>query len=522
MRRTERLILIVDDSPEDRESVRRYLRKDQNVDYRFIEDSTGVDGLATCQSSGVDCLLLDDDLPDLDGLQFLAELTGGTDHAPVPVIMLTGRGGKSVAVEALKRGAQDYLVKGTYSPETLRRTVDDAIERVAIRRELDRQREELGRLYHEARKADRRKDEFLAMLAHELRNPLAPILNAVHLLKVGNSDPAVHRRIGAMLDQQARHLCRLVDDLLDVSRITRGKIQLQTTTVDLSAIVNVALDNARPTLDQRRQRLAVKLPDAPIRLEADATRIEQVLTNLLGNASKSTDPGGSIALEVSPEPGQVVIRIRDDGIGIEPAMLTQIFDLFTQADQSLARAQGGLGIGLTLVRSLVELHGGSVEARSEGLGQGSEFVVRLPATGVDATPVRSEDIASGHPSEGTIRVLIVDDNVHAADSLAMVVKLWNHDARVVHDGPTAIVEAEAYRPQVVLLDIGLPGMDGYRVAADLRGRAGFEDLTLIAMTGYGRDEDFRRSESVGFARHLVKPIDFAELQSLLDEVAARS
>ena len=520
MRRTERKVLIVDDSPEDREAVRRYLRKDLQFDYQFLENSTGFDGLRTCRTSGVDCLLLDYDLPDLDGLQFLAELTGGTDQSPVPVVMLTGRGGEAVAVQALKRGAQDYLVKGSYSPEILRKTVEDAIERVAVGRELDRQRRELERLYEEVRESARRKDEFLAMLAHELRNPLAPILNAVQVMKLRADDPDTHQRMCEMVEQQVHHLRRLVDDLLDVSRITRGKIQLQPRMIDLASIVTLAVENARPSIEQRRQQLTLKLPASPVRLEADPMRIEQVLVNLLGNASKYTDPGGSIVLAVDRQGDEVSISVRDDGIGISAEMLPTVFDLFTQADHSLERSQGGLGIGLTLVRSLVHLHGGSVEAFSDGLGFGSEFVVRLHSARENVMPELPKTEGEGPSHADSLRVLIVDDNVHAAESLALVVKLWKHDARVAHDGPGAIRIAETYQPQVVLLDIGLPGMDGYSVAGQLRSRPEFRDVLLIAMTGYGRDEDQQRSLSVGFNRHLVKPIDFAELQALLDAVGS--
>jgi CheY-like chemotaxis protein len=268
--------------------------------------------------------------------------------------------------------------------------------------------------------------------------------------------------------------------------------------------------------------LTLKLPDDPVRLEADPTRIEQVLANLLGNASKYTDPGGSIVLAVDSEGDQVAISVLDDGIGIDPEILPRVFDLFTQADHSLARSQGGLGIGLTLVQSLVHLHGGTVEARSEGLGRGSEFLVRLPSATGDPAPA-PDSVGGQCASSGTsLRVLIVDDNVHSAESLAMVVNLWNHDARVVHDGPKAIAEARSYKPQVVLLDIGLPGMDGYSVAGTLRSDPELREVAMIAMTGYGRVEDFQRSKSVGFDRHLVKPIDFAELQSVLDNVAGRS
>ena len=521
MRRNQRLILMVDDSPQDREAVRRYLTKNREVDYQFLESSSGQEGLRAIQTSAVDCLLLDYDLPDLDGLQFLARLTDSTGHAPVPVVMLTGRGGESIAVEALKRGAHDYLVKGTYSPEMLSQAVEDAVERVANRRELERQRLELERLYEEARESDRRKDEFLAMLAHELRNPLSPILNAVHVMKLRSEDPALLERMRELVESQVHHLSRLVDDLLDVSRITRGKIQLKTRPVDLAAVVRLAAESARPLIGRGRQALTVGLPDGPIRLEADPTRIEQVLVNILSNASKYSDAGGSIALTVTLEGEAAAISVRDDGIGIAPEMLSRVFDLFAQADHSPARSQGGLGIGLTLVRNLVELHGGTVEARSEGLGRGSEFVVRLPCPG-GGPVVATAATAGGPPPAGrTLRVLIVEDNVHAAESLAMVVKLWDHRAMIAFDGPEAIRMVEAHRPDVVFLDIGLPGMDGYSVAEGIRSNPAFADVALIAMTGYGRDEDFERSKSVGFDRHLVKPIDFEQLQSLLAAIATR-
>ena len=520
MGRTERLVLIVDDSPEDREAVRRYLKKDQEVDYRFLENSSGSEGLETCRTSPVDCLLLDYDLPDLDGLQFLAELTKEPEASAVPVVMLTGRGGESVAVQALKRGAQDYLIKGSYSPEILRRTVDDAIERVTIRRELEQQRLELERLYDESRDSDRRKEEFLATLAHELRNPLAPILNAVHIMKLKSGDPSTLERMRDMVEQQVHHLSRLVDDLLDVSRITRGKIQLRTQLIDLTSIATLAADNARPMIERRRQELTLKLPAGPVRLEADPTRIEQVLVNLLSNASKYTDPAGSILMAVGRQGDDVSVSVRDNGIGIAPEVLPRVFDMFTQADHSLDRSQGGLGIGLTLVRNLVQLHGGKVEAHSEGLGRGSEFVIRLPAAPDDLVGEPAAIVGDPPPRGESLRVLIVDDNVHAADSLAIVIKLWSHDARVAYDGPEAIRMAEAYRPQVVLLDIGLPGMDGYSVARSLRSRPDLGQVLLVAMTGYGRDDDFRRSKSVGFDHHLVKPIDFGELQTLLDAIGS--
>jgi signal transduction histidine kinase len=516
----ERLVVIVDDSPEDREIVRRFLKKDKDVKYRFLEHGSGAEGLRTCRAPGVDCLLLDYDLPDIDGLQFLAELTNGADEPPVAVIMLTGRGGESVAVQALKQGAQDCLVKGSYSPEILWKTVDDAIERVEIRRQLGRQQRELQRLYTEARDSDRRKDDFLAMLAHELRNPLAPIVNAVQVMKLSRDDRTTIDRMREIIDQQIHQLSRLVDDLLDVSRITRGKILLRSQGVDLTSIVTLAVENSRPLIERRSQSLTMKVPSGSLRIEADPTRIEQVIVNLLNNASKYTDSGGSIELKVERQNEVAVISVKDNGIGIAAEMLPKIFDLFTQADHSLARSEGGLGIGLTLVRSLVHLHGGQVEAWSGGLGQGSEFTIRFP---LSTTFFDGSELAlkvNEAPPRDSIRILIVDDNRQAAESLAMIVTLWNHDTRIAFNGTEALDLVSKYRPEVVLLDIGLPGMDGYSVAGSIRSSPDLDGTVLVAMTGYGRDEDFQRSKSAGFDHHLVKPIDFNELQRLLGKAGS--
>ena len=520
MTRPERLVLIVDDSPGDREAVRRYLKKDLEFDYRFVEEASGVDGLRACRDLQPACVLLDYELPDLNGLQFLGELTGGTDRSTVPVVMLTGRGGETVAVLALKRGAQDYLVKGSYSPETLRKTVDDAIRRVADRNELDRQRVELERLYAEAREADARNDEFLAMLAHELRNPLAPIRNAVQVMKRAEGDRAILDQMREIIERQVSHLARLVDDLLDVSRITRGKILLRLARVDLADILAQAVDNVRPSCEQRGQSLAFGRPPGPVWVEADATRVEQVFINLLSNASKYTDPGGAIRVQARAEACEAVVVVQDNGIGIAPEMLGRVFELFVQAERSLDRSQGGLGIGLTLVEQLVRSHGGRVEAASEGAGRGSTFTVRFPMDPVPpdtSTSPSSADSATGEGTapRGSLRVLIVDDNVHSADSLALVVNLWDLDARVAYDGRDALAILDEYRPQVVLLDIGLPGMDGYAIARAIRARPDLDGIALVAMTGYGRDEDIERSKAVGFDLHLVKPIDFAVLETLL-------
>jgi signal transduction histidine kinase/DNA-binding response OmpR family regulator len=376
-----------------------------------------------------------------------------------------------------------------------------------------------ARLYQEVQEADRRKNEFLAMLAHELRNPLAPIRSAVQILRlVGSTDPKV-RWSQDVIDRQVQQMARLVDDLLDVSRITRGQITLQTEPLDLSAIVSRALEISQPLLDQRRHELTVSLPREGLRVEADPTRLAQVVANLLNNAAKFTPEGGRIGLSATREKDEVVLRVRDSGMGIPADMLASIFDLFTQVDLSLDRSQGGLGIGLTLVRRLVELHKGTVQAFSAGPNQGSEFVVRLPAL----AEVRSQD----HSANGSARspepcpprrIVVVDDNVDGAESLAIVLRLSGHEVRCAHNGPEALEVADGFRPEVMLLDIGLPGMDGYEVARQVQQRPGLEEVLLVALTGYGRDEDRQRAEEAGFDVHLVKPVHADDLPAVLARV----
>ena len=365
---------------------------------------------------------------------------------------------------------------------------------------------------------NRRKDEFLAMLAHELRNPLAPVRNALYLLKRGEVDRSSAEEVRSMMERQVEHLSRLIDDLMDVSRISSGKVELRMEVVDLSSVVYRAIEISRPLIDQKGHELSVDLPPAPILLDADSTRIEQVLDNLLTNAAKYSDPGGHIALTVSREGDSAVVRLRDDGIGIAPEKLPHIFDLFVQAERRLDRSQGGLGLGLSLVKSLVEMHGGSVTATSGGLGRGTEFVVRLPAR--PASRDEAEVDANGRPQSATElpshRVLVVDDNLDSARSMALVLrKLWGQDAEVAHDGEEAIEKAVEYRPDVILLDIGLPGLSGFEVAERLRGRAWGVRPLIVAMTGLGQEDDLRRSRESGFDHHLVKPVDLEALRELL-------
>ena len=375
-----------------------------------------------------------------------------------------------------------------------------------------------ARLYREIREADRHKDEFLAMLAHELRNPLAPLTNALHMLRPDGLEGAEAEEVRAIAERQVRHLTRLVDDLLDVSRINNGKIQLRKGRVDLGAAVARGVDSARPLIESRRHELSVALPAEPVPLEADAARLEQVLSNLLNNAAKYTEPGGRIDLQAGRDGDEAFVRIRDTGIGIAPELLPRVFDLFTQEERSLDRSQGGLGIGLTLVRRLVELHGGSVVASSGGVGRGSEFVVRLPSG-----PVVEEDRPAGVPGGAPTgpedatpkRVLVVDDNEDGARLLARLLRSCGHQTTLAHDGPAALEAAIAHPPDVVLLDIGLPGMDGFEVARRLRELDGPNRALLVALTGYGREDDMRRSREAGFDHHMIKPVDPQALSDLL-------
>jgi PAS domain S-box-containing protein len=370
------------------------------------------------------------------------------------------------------------------------------------------------------KEVNRRKDEFLAMLAHELRNPLAPIRNAAQILNVHAAGTPQLEWVRAVIERQTRHLVRLVDDLLDVSRMVRGQIVLQKSTVELGEIVRHAVETSRPLIRMRKHRLDVKLPEQPIRLNADLTRMAQVLANLLNNAAKYTDAGGQISLVAHGDGREVTISVRDNGPGISASLLPQVFDMFTQADRTLDRAQGGLGIGLTLVKKLVEMHGGSVEARSEGLGEGAEFIVRLPMLTAEEEAetrraVGESDVAAR--AHG-LKILVVDDNVDAADSIAILLSMEGHQTQTVNNAHDALIAATEFRPDVVLLDIGLPEMDGYEVARRLRAENAIENLRLVAVTGYGQPADRARAQAAGFDKHLVKPVEPAALNEFLRTV----
>jgi len=402
-----------------------------------------------------------------------------------------------------------------------------AFEDVTARREME---ETLRQRVGDLTVADRSKNEFLALLAHELRNPLAPLRNAMQVLETPGADLATVERAQQIMRRQVQNMARLIDDLLDISRITQGKVQLRKERVPLASALAGAVEIVRHQIETRRQELSLALPRKPVELDADPTRLEQIFGNLLANASKFTPDGGHLSITAEPADGkdegarQVSVRFRDDGIGMAPETLLRVFDLFMQGDRSLEREGGGLGIGLTLVRRLVELHGGRVEAHSAGPGEGSEFVVRLPVLpagdakaegrgGAEdnllADPVRPPVAASAR------RVLVVDDSVDAAESLAILLSLQGHDVRVAHDGPAALAAAAAFHPEVVLLDIGLPGLDGYQVASRLRRRRRTARALLVALTGYGGEEDQHLAREAGFDHHLTKPVDPKAIYELL-------
>jgi PAS domain S-box-containing protein len=366
--------------------------------------------------------------------------------------------------------------------------------------------------------SERKMNEFLAMLGHELRNPLAPIRNALDLMRIQANGDSRLEWARSVIDRQLTQLTRLVDDLLDVGRISSGKIALRKEPIEINAAVQRAVEASRPLADASRHTLEVRLSPEPLSLDGDLIRLAQVVLNLLTNAIKYTPAGGRIEVDVAREGAFAVVRVKDTGIGMSPELMPKVFDLFVQGERSLDRSEGGLGIGLTLVKRLVSLHGGTVSAHSDGPGRGSEFAISLPALAQSAEPKKVESVASGAAAHRRSRVLVVDDNRDSADTLAALLEAWGHDVRTLYDGPSAIAAVAEFQPKVVLLDIGLPKMNGYEVAAQLRKSANGRSLILVAFTGYGQDEDRRRVREAGFDYHLVKPLEPAELEKILDSV----
>ena len=402
-------------------------------------------------------------------------------------------------------GADSRVVALLFSDITDRKRADDDLRRLA---------EELA-------ESDRRKTEFLATLAHELRNPLAPLSNGLRMMRLSVSDPVAIERTRSMMERQVNHMVHLVDDLLDIARISTGKVELKKERVDLQTVIASAVETSMPLIEAGRHELLVQVPDEELLLDVDLTRVAQVVSNLLNNAAKYTPARGRIGLTARSDGGFVVIAVTDTGIGIPPSSMATVFEMFTQVGRNMERAQGGLGIGLSLVRRLVELHGGSVEASSEGVGRGSTFTVRLPLLVDQAAPAEptAPTAPSAEQADATLRVLVVDDNIDAADTLAALLDMGGHATRVANDGYQAMAMAQEFQPQVVFLDIGLPGMNGYEVARKLRELPGMERAFLVALTGWGAREDRERSSEAGFDHHLTKPADMNAVETLLANLA---
>lgn len=629
-------VVIIDDSSDDRAEIRRLLLQGSDRRYQFVEAETADAGVAAALGAAdgaINCVVLDYNLPDATALDVLAALAIEPGMPVCPVVVLTGSSSEEMTAGVLRAGAQDYIGKSWITAESLTRSLENAVERYGLVRQLresearlssamgaagliawepdlqsdgdwwdkpvsrtfdvrssitsdffdgvtdfvhpedcvfvaaafqsaiatgrrydcefrvtrpggqtrwlaihgdtlrgpsglvervvgvvqdvtERKRSEdaLNHYAEQLRDADHRKDEFLAMLAHELRNPLAPIRNAVQLLRNIDINPEHAVRTLDMIERQSTHLTRLVDDLLDVSRINEGKVLLKREVVDLNSVLTAAVELARPFIDAKRHRLRITVPHEALYLECDPARMTQVVGNLLNNAAKYTDVGGDIELFAERLDDTLMLKVRDNGIGISPDLLPHVFELFTQAELTIDRSQGGLGIGLSLVKTLVALHGGAVEAVSAGLGNGSEFKIRLPLV---ARPHTEATVAGPAIAIAPRCILVVDDNIDSAESIGMLLQMDGHTVHYAHDGHAALDVAIKTRPDVALLDIGLPGMDGYALGRALRTRHETRKTFLIALTGYGRDEDRRRSREAGFDVHFIKPVDPQRLSAVI-------
>lgn len=518
-------ILLADDNAD----MREYLARLLSAHWRVRTAADGAEALELAMQKVPDLVLSDAMMPQLDGFELLRALRADERTRDVPFIMLSARAGEESRIEGIEAGADDYLIKPFSARELVARvSAHLALAQSAQERNALLEREQAAR--RDAEAANRAKDEFIAMLSHELRNPLAPILTAVELLRLRAGDQLENEC--ALIERQARQLTALVEDLLDVSRIARGVIELRKTRVEMASIVRSAIDMVSPMLEQRAHRLAVDVPDTGLPVFGDEMRLTQVVANLLSNAAKYTPDGGVISVRAvhvdGTAPGHdeaarsgeeaIEVTVADNGAGIPQELLPRIFDMFVQAGQPLDRSLGGLGLGLTIARSIVDQHGGQISASSDGPGRGSVFTIRLPAAGgaqhIDGE--RRGAARSPVPIDGAAqRVLIVDDNLDAAHSLAMYLDAHGFETQVAHDGPSALRLAQHFVPDVSLLDIGLPGMDGFELAARLRERCGARGLRLIAVTGYAQAAERERAQRQGFTAHLAKPIDLNALVNLL-------
>jgi signal transduction histidine kinase len=540
-------ILIVDDEPKNLAVLESVL---DDPGYRLVRATSGEEALLALMAEEFAVLVLDVRMPGMSGFELAAMVKERKKTARIPIIFLTAYYNEDQHIlEGYGTGAVDYLHKPV-NPAVLRSKVAvfaelhrkgrmlEAANRMLLgevgeRRHAEAQLSELNLSLDrrvtdrtaelqasEARllDANRRKDEFLATLAHELRNPLAPVRNAVELLKRQPADVERVRWSTVMIDRQVTALSRLIDDLMDVSRINQGRIELRREVVTLNDVLADAVETVRPHVDAAGHDLAVLLPDRALAVEADRTRLAQAFVNLLHNAVKYTDRGGRIEVGVLVEGGLATVTVRDTGIGIPQDHLEKVFDMFSQVESALSRSRGGLGIGLSLTQRLVQMHGGSVKAYSDGPGRGSRFHVQLPLT--QAVPEAPQAQPAHAPSGPSLRILVADDNQDAAETLGALLQLLGHEVRIVGDGEAAAAAVPEFDPRVVILDIGMPKLNGYEACTRIRAQTGGQARTIVALTGWGQQQDLARSEQAGFDRHLVKPVNLQALTEILDNVVA--
>jgi signal transduction histidine kinase len=537
-------ILLVDDEPRNLTVLESILT---DPGYRLVRAESPNQALLLLVQEEFALIILDIQMPGMSGFELAQMVKQRKKTAGVPIIFLTAYYSDTEHVlEGYDTGAVDYLHKPV-NPLILRSKVavfvalhrtKRATEQTnaALMAEIAHRRRVEGQLLNlnleledrvdqrmsELNDAHRRKDEFLATLAHELRNPLAPIRSALQILKRNPLDAETTQQIAEVMDRQVHHLVRLIDDLLDVSRVMEGKIELRTERIEMASAVSSAVETVQSQVDSKGHKLEVCLPSESFLVEADPVRLTQIIGNLLTNATKYTEASGHIWISAERVGNHVVLRVRDSGIGIASDMLSHIFELFVQVDQTATRSQGGLGIGLTLVKNLVEMHKGDVTANSQGLGKGSEFVVRLPLATHETVPHQVDGGPCNRTALKRLRLLVVDDNKDAAIMLGMLLRLRGHEVRIAHNGATALEIATDFKPEVIFLDIGMPGMDGYDVARNMRKRPGLENVFLVALTGWGQQSDRQRATEAGFDCHLTKPAESIAIEGILADFSRQT